>query len=251
MIDHPALDQLPQLRQLWKMAFGDEDSFMDCFFENGFAPERCACLLDKGSIIAALYWFDVTVEDQKAAYIYGVATHPDYRGQGLCRRLMETTHRSLAEQGYKSILLVPQTETLRDMYRKMGYRDCTKRGEFFCSDDPYPVPMHAITAQEYAFLRRSYLPRGSVIQEGDNLHFLGSYTRFYKGMDFLMAASIENESLFAPEFLGNPASAPGTLCALGCSQGTFRAPGEKLDFAMFCPLAEDAAVPTYFAFAFD
>lgn len=252
MIHNPLPHQIPDLKQLWKLAFGDTDVFIDAFFENGFAPDRCLCIPDETyGIAAALYWFDCSLEDRKIAYIYGVATHPARQGKGLCRQLMETARSHLSELGFSSILLVPQKEDLRGMYRKLGYRDCTCVSEFFCTDDPYSAPMHIIDAQEYAQLRRQHLPEGSVIQEGDNLRFLASYARFYKGMDFIMAAYTEDDSLFAMEYLGNRGSAAGILCSLGLSQGTFRTPGDKLPFAMFLALQEDAPEPGYFGFAFD
>lgn len=239
------------LWQLWKLAFGDEESFIDLFFEKGYSPERCHCIQVDGTIAAALYWFDFQCSGQKIAYVYGVATHPDFRGKGLCRKLMEDTHAHLQRLGYAGALLVPQNETLREMYRKMGYRDCTTVAEFFCTDDPYPAPMHAIDCEEYVRLRLNHLPEGSVIPADNALTFLRACAKFYKGMDFVMAATSEGDNLFAMEYLGNRESAPGVLCSLGFSQGTFRTVGDNTPFAMFHPLTEDAAVPGHFAFAFD
>lgn len=250
-IDNPVNSQFPQLRQLWKLAFGDEDSFIDVFFENGFAPERCRCIAMDGQIAAALYWFETKCDNQKLAYLYGIATHPQYRGQGLCRQLMTDTHSHLKTLGYSGVLLVPQKEELRRMYRNMGYADCTTISEFFCTDGPYPAPMHLIDSNEYTILRKNYLPEGSVLQEGSNLTFLNAQAKFYKGMDFIMVAASEGESLFAMEYLGNRESAPAILCSLGLSQGTFRTIGDKKPFAMFRALSTDAAVPAYFGFAFD
>ena len=250
-IDVPVDSQIPELRQLWKLAFGDEDSFIQMFFETGFHPDRCRCITIDGEIAAALHWFEAQCADQKVAYLYSVATHPDHRGKGLCSQLMEDTHRHLQSLGFSSVILVPQKESLREMYRKMGYADCTTVTEFFCTDAPYPAPMHQIDSAEYALLRKAYLPEGSILQEGSNLTFLGAYAKFYKGIDFIMVAASENDNLFAAEFLGNQESAPGILCALGLAQGSFRTIGNKKPFAMFHPLTQDALVPAYFAFAFD
>lgn len=250
-IDAPAASQIHQLRQLWKLAFGDEDAFIDMFFDNGFALERCRCLTAENQIAAALYWFETECDGQKLAYLYGVATHPEHRGKGLCHQLMMDTHSHLAALGYSGIVLVPQKEGLREMYRKMGYQTCSAVDEFFCTDDPYPAPMHLIDSSEYAALRKHYLPPHSVIQEGSNLTFLNAYAKFYKGMDFIMVSTWEADSLFALEYLGNRESAPGVLCSLGFSQGTFRTIGSKKPFAMFCPLRSDAVTPGYFGFAFD
>ena len=250
-IDTPVDSQFLQLRQLWKLAFADEDSFIDAFFENGFAPGRCRCVVMDNQITAALYWFETQCGDQKLAYLYGIATHPEYRGQGLCRQLMADTHNHLKALGYSGVILVPQKEELRQMYRNMGYADCTTVSEFFCTDGPDPAPMHLIDSAEYAVLRKNYLPEGSVLQEGSNLTFLNAQAKFYTGMDFIMAAASEDESLFALEYLGNRESAPAILCSLGLSQGTFRTIGDKKPFAMFHSLAADAAIPSYFGFAFD
>ena len=57
-IDSPKIDQLPQLRALWKEAFGDTDAYLDSFFTLGFSPERCRCVTEDGQVSAALYWFD-------------------------------------------------------------------------------------------------------------------------------------------------------------------------------------------------
>lgn len=250
-IDAPANFQIPHLRKLWKLAFGDDDSFIDMFFDKGFEPDRCRCITMDAQIAAALYWFETQCEDQKVAYIYGVATHPDYRGRGLCSQLMADTHSHLQSLGFSGAILVPQKEGLREMYRKMGYTDCTTITEFFCSDAPYPAPMHQIDSAEYALLRKNYLPEGSVLQEGCNLTFLSAYAKFYKGMDFIMAAAAEEDNLFAAEFLGNRESAPGILCSLGLAQGTFRTIGDKKPFAMYHPLTANAVTPAYFGFAFD
>lgn len=250
-IDAPVPGQVRHLVSLWHLAFGDDEAFMDAFFTTGFSPERCLCVTEGDMVTAALYWFPALCEGQSIAYIYGVATHPEHRGRGLCRKLMEKAHNYLCALGYKSCILVPQQQELREMYRKLGYQDCTNITEFFCTDDPYPTPIHCIDAAEYAELRKSRLPGGSVIQEGVNLDFLSAYAKFYKGMDFILAAASEGDKLFAMEYLGNREAAPGILCSLGFSQGSFRTPGDKTPFAMFCPLTEDAVPPSYFALAFD
>lgn len=50
-------EDLPALRELWKEAFGDGDSFLDQFFSVAFAPERSRVAVVDGAVGAALYWF--------------------------------------------------------------------------------------------------------------------------------------------------------------------------------------------------
>lgn len=250
-IDRPLPRHMPQLRQLWRLAFHEEEMFLRLFFERGFSPERCRCVFAQDRVLAALYWFDTECGGRKHAYVYGVATHPAAQGQGLCRKLMADTAAYLAEQDYDGILLVPQSESLRDMYALFGYRTATSLTEFFCVAIPEPQPMHPIDREDYARLRREFLPENAVVQEGDCLHFLEGYAKFYKGLGFLLCAVTEGDSLMGFELLGDREAAPKILCSLGLSQGTFRSPGDKKPFAMFLPLKPDTPAPGYFGLAFD
>lgn len=249
--DYPREDQIPQLRQLWKKAFGDTDAFLDIFFSTAFSPRRCRYILLENRIAAALYWFDVRWNDLPCAYIYAVATDPDFRGQGLCRALMEDAAHILEKAGYDGALLVPQDEGLRAMYGKMGYLSATRLDEFHCAASDHSTPILELTAAEYAADRRIRLPALSVLQEGENLTFLSQLARFYKGDRFLAAVSREQDHLRILEYLGDSAEIGSLIAALGHREATVRTPGERVPFAMYRPLSERCTRPNYFSFCFD
>lgn len=250
-IDQPAESQIPELLEMWKTAFGDYGGFWEMFLETAFEAEHCRCVTVDGRAAAALYWFDTACNGQRMAYVYAVVTHPGCRNQGLCRLLLADVHRYLTENGYSAVLLVPEKESLRQMYRKLGYADCTTVSEFVCHTGTEPVPVRAIGQAEYGRLRRDYLPEGGVLQEGKNLDFLAAQAQLFAGEDFLLAAYLEEDTLHGMELLGNRDAAPGILQVLKCTQGSFRTPGGEKPFAMFHPLTADAVVPQYFGFAFD
>ncbi len=239
------------LLELWQLCFGDNDGFWQLFRDNGFRPEQVCEICREGRLAAALYWFPVSCEGQKLAYLYAIATHPDFRGRGLCRELMVKAEHLLTEKGFSGVLLVPETASLRQMYRKMGYTDCTTVSEFSCGAGETAIPLGNVTLGEYAQLRKNLLPPGGVLQEGDSLVFLAAQARLYAGEKVLLAAWQDGEVLHAMELLGDANAAPGILKSLGFRRGAFRTPGGDRDFAMFKPLREDAVRPTYFGFAFD
>ena len=251
VIDYPKPEQTLQLRQLWKTAFGDTEDFMDGFYGSGFSLDRCRCMAEGETIAAMLYWFECECDGQKLAYIYGVATHPAYRNRGLRRRLMADTGSLLQAKGYAAAILVPQHPPLRQMYASMGYQDTGTVSYVNCLASENPVSLRKISAEEYAVLRRQYLPEGSVLQEGANLPFLERIYELYAGQDFLLAAFREEGFLWGMELLGNKEAAPGILKALDCVKGRFRTPGETHPFAMYLPLGEDIEKPRYFGLAFD
>ena len=248
IIDYPAQEQLPALRALWQEAFRDDDAFLNSFYDNAFAPDRCRCLTVEEQTAAALYWFDCRCWDRPMAYLYAIATGKAFRGRGLCRLLMEDTKKHLYSLGYAGILLVP-ARGLFEMYQKMGYEACGGMAEFSCTAGEQPVPVRSVDAGEYARLRRQLLPPGGVVQESENLSFLAAQAQLYAGEDFLLAAVGEEDTLTGLELLGNSKAAPGILTALGKKKGHFRTPGE-MPFAMYCPLTE-CPRPAYFGLAFD
>lgn len=250
IIDSPKPEHIPALRALWHQAFGDEDAFLDKFFTLGYAPERCRCIFENGQPVSVHYWFDVTWEEKKLAYLYAVATDPAHQGQGLCRRLMNETHEHLQSLGYQGTVLVPGSESLFTFYGKMGYLPCSPVNKFSC-EATTAIPLQKIDPSEYARLRRNYLPQGSVLQEGETLAFLSAFADFYKGESCLFCGAAEDDIFHAQEFLGDPQAAPGCLAALGLKSGHFRTPGAGAPLAMFYPLSPSEKLPTYLGIPLD
>ena len=251
IITEPTAQHMPGLRELWKAAFGDTDDFLDMFYATGYAPHRCRCILDGDRVAAVLYWFDCTWEGRKLAYIYAVATDPTYRNQGLCRRLMADTHSHLKTQGYAGAMLLPQEPGLRTMYSKMGYEPGTTIHEFACEAAGEPIPLEELTPERYAERRKALLPPGSIIQEGENLSYLGGFTRFLRSEDTIAVLYQDSSTFICYEILGDVTKAPAILKTLGAKTGTFRCPGFGKDFAMFTFWGFGSEKPQYFAFAFD
>jgi len=251
-ISKPTPAQISSLKSLWQEAFGDTDTFLDIFFKTAFHPDRCRCIFHNETAIAALYWFDCTYENKPLAYIYAVATAKSHRGQGLCRRLMDDTHQTLSELGYEGALLVPGNKELFEMYEKMGYTTCSTIREFQCKASPEESQLCPLSAFEYAKLRKLLLPKGSVIQEKENLTFLQTQAQFYMGHGFLLAAYGEKDTLYGIELLGDVTAAPAITHSLGYAKGSFRIVGNGKPFAMYHPLGNSTlTAPNYFGFAFD
>ena len=242
---------IAELRRLWQEAFGDTEETLDAFFTTGFSQDRCHCVLHDGHPVSALYWFDCALDGHKLAYIYAVATEEKHRGRGFATRLMTETREILREKGYAGVILVPGTPELFSYYEKLGYRAITQVEEFSCVAGKAAVYVQEIAKEEYARLRRKYLPKGGVYQEGATLSYLASYVRFYAGEDFLLAATVDKDRLTGQELLGNADAAPGILRALDVPRGQFRTPGRGREFAMLLPLQENCPTPAYFGLSME
>ncbi len=251
-IDKPTKDAIPALRALWKEAFSDTDAFIDLFFGTAFSPDRCRCVTEGEEVLAALYFFDTEADGRRIAYLYAIATRKAHRGKGLCRMLMEDTHRHLSAQGYAGALLVPGSDSLFAFYEKMGYKTATFLDTLDASASERKISLKRVGRDEYAAARRRLLPPRGVIQEGESLAFLERMAELYTADGIALAVREEPEGLYGIELLGDHAQAPAILSALGYSKGSFRTVGSSRPFSMYLPLTrEEHAPPSHFGFAFD
>lgn len=250
-IDSPRPEEISGLRRLWKQAFSDTDEFLDGFFSAGYSPSRCRCLHTEGQLAAALYWFDCTWQQKKVAYIYAVATDKAFRGKGLCRALMEDTHRHLKEQDYAGAALVPGSKELFSLYEKLGYRAFCPMDSLTETPGSLPLPVDTISPQVYGALRKTHLPEDGICQDGETLDFFATYGAFYRTEHTIFCAAREDKVLYFQEYLGDPAHVPGILAALGAEKGVLRLPGENTPFAMYLPLDHTDKLPSYLGIALD
>ena len=165
IFESPAAGRTEQLRGLWKEAFADTDAFLDGFFAYGFSPDRCRCIVKDDQVLSALYWFDGRVGEQRFAYLYAVATDTAFRGKGLCRALMEDTHRHLQDTGYAGTALVPGNKELFSLYEKLGYRSFCPIETVTVAAGTQPADLTPISPDSYYLRRQCRLGSNAIIQD--------------------------------------------------------------------------------------
>lgn len=113
-----------QMLDLWRLSFSndsDEDIalFFSMFFQYAFVTrvdERVASMLFL--LPTEVIYGNVRLS---VGYIYAGATHPDYRANGLYRRLIQFVLSHARENGMKAVFLRPADEALSQSYRRMGF----------------------------------------------------------------------------------------------------------------------------------
>jgi len=157
---------IPALRELWCLAFGDSGAYVDNFFQRYYRPERVLVLEDEGQVRSMTAWFDTTfvVPDQgefKAAYLYAVATHPDCRGKGLAARLLAGADDWFRSQNIPAVTTVPAQPSLHTFFGANGFRECFTLVERALTPDQLPESgvsaFRPLTPAEYGSLRESLL----------------------------------------------------------------------------------------------
>ena len=69
---------IPAQRQLWQLAFGDDEAYVDNFYTAYYRPERVLVLEEAGAVRAMTAWFDTALVVPgrgkfRAAYLYAGA----------------------------------------------------------------------------------------------------------------------------------------------------------------------------------
>jgi len=120
----------PELKRLWQAVFGDTDEFIDTFFNILYAPGTACLALSEGRVISAGYCLPgVTAGGKTCAYIYAVATYPEYRGLGAARRIVRKIRDLSFAEGTDVIATLPASEALTGWYeRVLGMEPVFKKG---------------------------------------------------------------------------------------------------------------------------
>ena len=176
-------------------------------------------------------------------YLYGVATHPDHRRQGLASGLLEYTHQWMKENKEQFSILLPNSDKNRRFYEKCGYRICGRRAWLPYTDAAAAeLPLEEAPPEDYAAWR-STLCGDAMLWGREGIRLQEKWLHLYDGALWLLggpekpsgcaATSTEEDGstcvreLLCPEHLRG--AALHTLCR--------RLGTEKLN----CPLPPDAA----------
>ena len=116
---------LPQLKALWALGFGDTEREIEAFFAISYPTATGFCAEDGGRLIAAAYALPQELawgeKSCRAAYLYAVTTHPDCRRQGVCAKLLAYAEKELKKRYFDGLTLVPATDALRAYYASLGF----------------------------------------------------------------------------------------------------------------------------------
>ena len=120
---------IPRLRELWTLAFGDGGAYLDNFFQVYYRPERMVVLEEEGRLLAMTAWFDTALSlpdgsSHRAAYLYAVATHPQARSRGLAGKLLAWADDYFRELGIPAVTTVPAEPSLHRFFGRNGFREC-------------------------------------------------------------------------------------------------------------------------------
>lgn len=272
----------PACKALWKAAFGDDDRYIDNFYENYYRPERVVVLKDENGIqsMLALLPMELRWADggkTKASYLYALATHPDARGQGYATFLMRYADFYLGEQAVPFLSTVPAEESLQNYFAAAAdFQRCHPIDEVEL-DAPAPsaTPAASVSGEEYHALREELLKdTAHAIYDVEYLDYQRKVSGLFGGGLYRMETAagpscavaelhgdvLDVRELLAPtggqqEALAALAAAlPAPRCRVRCPADTCELPGAKrkvFGMGKRVPPMPTKLDESYFGLAFD
>ncbi|MCO1602985.1 GNAT family N-acetyltransferase [Desulfosporosinus nitroreducens] len=161
-----------QQKEIWKLCFGDPDSYIDFYFANRYKEDETVVLLHDGEIAAMLTMIPVRTvfpDDRSlnTAMFYAIATHPKFQNRGFATQLMDySNNQYLRARKEELSVLVPAHTQLFEYYRKQGYQDGLYIREILFSREgadslpvskPFSCTILPITSEDYNRRRNSQL----------------------------------------------------------------------------------------------
>ncbi len=119
-----APEDVPALQELFHLCFGDSPEVSGLYFNHFYRPEEFLILREDGQARAMAGLLNLTLTEPggktvKAAYLYGMGTHPDHQGRGFAKQILNYIDFYL--RGKRDVLVtVPATAELHAFYAKFG-----------------------------------------------------------------------------------------------------------------------------------
>lgn len=119
-------DREREIRSLWQSVFGDSREVVDTFLERHYNADLSLTEQVDGRVVAMLHIVPMRdSEGLQAAYIYAVATAPQYRGRGCATRLIKRALQIAQERGCDYSFLIPANDSAKALYLRLGFVDST------------------------------------------------------------------------------------------------------------------------------
>jgi predicted GNAT family acetyltransferase len=123
-----------EMRTIWHEIFGDEIHEIDSFLHS---HDDALPLIHKeeGHVASMLYIVPLQMWGKRVAYIYAVATKPEYRGRGIASKLLNEALQLIKRSGrFDLAALIPSSTESKRLYLRVGFVDTQTPMEFPASD---------------------------------------------------------------------------------------------------------------------
>jgi len=116
---------MQEVRNLWEIVFFEDSArYLDFYFQYVYSQNVVVLAKIDEILVGMLHMNPYELVGAKTYYIVGVATHPDYRGHGIMRKMMEFSIGFAKSEGINDLILLPVDERF---YTSFGFKFVSKQ----------------------------------------------------------------------------------------------------------------------------
>ena len=166
MIDYISQDKYSAAKRIWMVCFGDNNDYTDFIFSRLISPSKVLAYTDSDGQISAMlclqpFTMVSPAGNADAVYIFGVATLPQWRKQGIASQLLRETQKRMLDSGVAVAALVPAGEKMFPFYEKQGFETTffVQKKLYTTKDlptNPRPCELKLIALDEMLDMRNHY-----------------------------------------------------------------------------------------------
>lgn len=112
-----------QIINLWVKVFGDSEDVAARLLDDFAGEGNVYVAEESGKVVAQLLAVPCEAGSEKGAYLYGLATDPEYRSKGIMGQMMKYAEAQIAERGDTFFVLIPASRSLFDYYDAHGFKN--------------------------------------------------------------------------------------------------------------------------------
>lgn len=127
--------EMRDMVQIWGKCFGKDDQSVYPFLSRYFFNQYAMVEKVDDKVVSMVFMIPCQTEYGMGAYLYGIATDPDYQHRGISTRLILKMLDRCRENGAVYSFLIPAESSLIDFYSQFGYRVTTTHVIFQCDMD--------------------------------------------------------------------------------------------------------------------
>lgn len=166
MIKYANPDISSQVYDMWKIVFGDSNSYMEIYFREKYRDENTLVYLQNDKPVSSLQMLPVSFtfhnREIDVAYYSGLCTLPEWRNKGFMAALIEKSFTELYNRNIPLAILVPQSEDLISFYEPYGFTKTFDAGNYMP-----PLPQNACNhlTEEYGLFDKFFRNRDMTVQK--------------------------------------------------------------------------------------
>ena len=142
MIRYADKNDLEAIINIWEASFPGDEAFIGYYFDKVYKPANTLLYMSSGNIAAMLQMlpamFSMPGGTVPVSYIYGAATHPDYRRRGYMTKLIKSAFEASAMFNRHMTMLIPQEKALFTFYKMFGFEPVFNVGLTEVPANPLP-----------------------------------------------------------------------------------------------------------------